>query len=207
MAIFYLIRHGQNDYVARGKLAGRLPGVHLDEVGQKQARALADQLKDVRFQAIYASPLERAMETAAPLAARQGKKIQPLDGLLEIDYGKWQGASLKSLHHRKMWDVIQRQPSLAHFPEGESFSQAQARVVAALDLLRERHRSKKACVACVFHSDPIKLAIAHYLGLPQDLFHRLTIEPASVSVLAIGENFTRLIALNDSRATRAGAAG
>ena len=207
MTILYLIRHGQNEYVAKGKLAGRLPGVHLDEVGRRQAAALAEQLKGVRFQAIYASPLERTMETAAPLAAMQGKKVHPLEGLLEIDYGKWQGASLKLLHHRKLWAVIQHQPSLVQFPEGESFPQAQARVVATLETIRRRHHSKKARVACVFHSDPIKLAIAHYLGLPHDLFHRLTIEPASVSVFAIGDAFTRLLMLNDSRATRAGGAG
>jgi probable phosphomutase (TIGR03848 family) len=201
MTLFYLIRHGQNEFVAKGKLAGRMPGVHLDPLGEQQAEALAAQLKPVRFQAVYASPLERTMETAAPLAALQGKEVQPLEGLLEVDYGSWQGASLKSLHRRKLWPVIQRQPSLARFPEGESFPEAQARIVAVLEMLRERHHSSKACVACVFHSDPIKLAIAHYLGLPHDLFQRLTVDPASVSLLAIGDNYTRLLKLNDNRAT------
>jgi len=207
MTLFYLIRHGQNEYVAKGKLAGRLPGVHLDAHGAKQAEALAAQLKPVRFQAIYASPLDRTMETAAPLAALQGKEVRQLEGLLEVDYGTWQGASLKSLHRRKLWSVIQRQPSLARFPEGESFPEAQARIVAAIEGLRRSHRSKKACVACVFHSDPIKLAIAHYLGLPHDLFQRLTIDPASVSVLAIGESYTRLLTLNDNRATHPDGSG
>ena len=207
MTLFYLIRHGQNDYVSRGKLAGRMPGVHLDELGKQQAEALALQLKAVRFQAIYASPLERTMETAAALAELQGKEVQPLEGLLEVDYGSWQGVSLKALHRRKLWPVVQRQPSLARFPQGESFPEAQSRIVATLEALRERHRSRKACVACVFHSDPIKLAIAHYLGLPHDLFQRLTVDPASVSLLAIGDNYTRLLKLNDNRATHPGSSG
>ncbi|MEJ2012090.1 MAG: histidine phosphatase family protein [Anaerolineales bacterium] len=207
MTVLYLIRHAQNEYVAKGKLAGRLPQVHLDERGRQQAEALAGLLKTVRFKAIYASPLERAMETAVPLAAAHGKETQALKGLLEIDYGKWQGYSLKALHRRKLWSVIQHQPSLAHFPDGESFAQAQARIVATLESLRRRHRSNKACIACVFHSDPIKLAIAHYLGLPIDLFQRLTVEPASVSILAIGDHGSRLVKMNDNRATHHPGAG
>jgi probable phosphomutase (TIGR03848 family) len=207
MTVLYLIRHAQNEYVAKGKLAGRLPQVHLDEHGRQQAESLAGLLNAVRFKAIYASPLERAMETAAPLASARGKEIHALDGLLEIDYGKWQGYSLKALHRRKLWSVIQHQPSLAHFPEGESFAEAQARIVATLESLRRRHRSKKACIACVFHSDPIKLAIAHYLGLPIDLFQRLTVEPASISILAVGDHGSRLLKMNDNRATHHPASG
>jgi probable phosphoglycerate mutase len=197
MTTFYLIRHGQNEYVARGKLAGRLPGVHLDERGRAQAEALAIQLQAVRFQAI-------TLETAEPLAARQGKPLQSLEDLLEVDYGRWQGASLKALHRRNLWAVVQRQPSLARFPQGESFFEAQVRIVGALETLREKHPSRKARIACIFHSDPIKLAIAHYLGLPLDLFQRLTVEPASVSVLDVGGHFARLLTLNDNRATHAG---
>jgi len=204
MTTFYLIRHGQNEYVARGKLAGRLPGVHLDDRGRAQAEALAVQLQAVRFQGIYASPLERTLETAEPLAARQGQPLQALQALLEVDYGRWQGASLKALHRRKLWAIVQHQPSLARFPQGESFFEAQARIVGALETLREKHPSRKARIACIFHSDPIKLAIAHYLGLPLDHFQRLTVEPASVSVLDVGSHSARLLMLNDNRATHAG---
>jgi probable phosphoglycerate mutase len=161
---------------------------------------LAELLKSVRFKAIYASPLERTMETAMPIAAAQGKEVIPYPALLEVDYGTWQGVSLRALRRRKLWPVIQNSPSLARFPEGESFPETQARIVSALDELRGRHRGKKAIIAAVFHSDPIKLAIAHYLGLPLDLFQRLTIDPASFTVLAFGPNFIRVLKVNDNRA-------
>jgi probable phosphoglycerate mutase len=201
MRLLFLIRHGHNEYVGKGKLAGRMPGVHLSELGERQAVALAGLLKPVRLQAIYASPLERTMETAGPIAVAQGKDVQPLPGLLEIDYGRWQGASLKALQRRKLWPVIQNRPSLARFPGGESFAEAQARVVAALDELLTRHPGSKTDAAAVFHSDPIKLALSHFLGLPLDMFQRLTIDPASISVLAFSGHSVRLLKMNDNRAT------
>lgn len=203
MAVFYLIRHGHNDYVKRGKLAGRLNGVHLSEQGRLQAEALAAQLAQVKFTAIYASPLDRTMETAKPIAKAQGLPIQQRRGLLEIDYGSWQDQSLKALRRRKLWPIIQTAPSLARFPEGESFPEAQARIVAELEALRSKHRSPKARVACVFHSDPIKLALAHYAGIPLDLYQRIIIEPASVSVLVIDPNHIRIVRMNDTSATNA----
>jgi probable phosphoglycerate mutase len=202
MRLLFLIRHGHNEYVGKGKLAGRMPGVHLSELGARQALALAGLLKPVRLQAIYASPLERTMETAGPIAVAHGKDVQPLPGLLEIDYGRWQGASLKALQRRKLWPVIQNRPSLARFPGGESFAEAQARVVAALDELLTRHPGSKTDVAAVFHSDPIKLALAYFLGLPLDMFQRLTIDPASISVLAFSGHSVRLLKMNDNRATQ-----
>jgi probable phosphomutase (TIGR03848 family) len=201
MTLIYLIRHGHNDYVKKGKLAGRKHGVHLSEKGLAQAEKLAELMKQAKLQAIYASPLERTMETAEPVAKATGLDVIPNDGLLEIDYGTWQGKSLKSLRRRKLWPAIQKTPSLARFPEGESFAEAQARIVAEMDSLQRRHHQKKAVIACVFHSDPIKLAIAHYMGLPLDLFQRLTIEPASISLMAIDPNHVRILRLNDSRAT------
>ena len=128
-----LIRHAENDYVKTGKLAGRLPNVHLNARGKLQAAALAEILEPVRLRAIISSPLERAMETAAPLAASKKKEIIVRENLSEIKYGKWQGASLKSLRSRKLWRVIQTIPSLARFPNGESFPEAQARIVSELE--------------------------------------------------------------------------
>lgn len=207
MTTILLIRHGENTFVEKGKLAGWLPGVHLNERGKKQAEALATILKPVKLQAIYASPLERAMETAAPLAASKGMSVKERQGLGEVRYGRWQGRSLKALRNRKLWPIVQTTPSLARFPEGESFPEAQARIVAELEALRIQHRKAKAAIACVFHSDPIKLAIAHYLGVPIDLFQRLMIAPASISVLQIDEHHIRLLKLNDTRATQAGFEG
>ncbi len=201
MTTFYLIRHGHNDFLGKQKLAGRMSNVHLSSEGSRQAETLSRILASVKFEAIYASPLERAVETAEPLARAQGLDILIREGLIEIGYGSWQGQSLKTLRRRKLWPIIQNTPSLARFPEGESFPEAQARVVAELQALRGLHRRKKANIACVFHSDPIKLAIAHYLGMPLDLFQRITISPASMSVLTISDSSIRVLGLNDTRAT------
>ena len=201
MTTFYLIRHGHNDFVEKRKLAGRMPDVHLSAEGHRQAEALVQILSSVKFKAIYASPLERAVETATPLASDQGLEIIIREGLLEIDYGSWQGQSLKALRRRKLWPIIRNSPSLARFPEGESFPEAQARVVAELEALRSLHRGKKGNIACVFHADPIKLAIAHYLAMPLDLFQRITISPASTSTLTVSDSGIRIIGLNDTRMT------
>lgn len=201
MTTLYLIRHGHNDFLGKHKLAGRMPNVHLSSEGCRQAEALSRILSSVKFEAIYASPLERAVETAEPLARDHGLDILIREGLLEIGYGTWQGQSLKALRRRKLWPIIQNTPSLARFPEGESFPEAQARVVAEIEALRDMHRREKAIIACVFHSDPIKLAIAHYLGMALDLFQRITISPASISVLAISKSGIRVIGFNDTRAT------
>jgi probable phosphomutase (TIGR03848 family) len=196
---FLLIRHGHNDFVGSHKLAGWLPDVHLNDAGRAQAQALAEGLGRFKLEAVYASPLERTMETAEPIARSQGLAVISRDGLGELKVGRWQGRTLKSLRRLKSWRRIQNRPSLFRFPEGESFAQAQARIVSELEDLRSRHRGKKSVIACVSHSDMIKLAVAHYLGLPLDLFQRLTIEPGSVSVLSIGSEHVRLIRLNDTR--------
>ena len=201
MATIYLIRHGHNDFLEKRMLSGRLPGVHLSPEGRRQAESLAEILSSVKFRAIYASPLERAVETAEPLARAQGLDIQIREGLLEIGYGDWQGKSIKALRRRKIWPILQHTPSLARFPDGESFPEAQARVVAEFEAIRSSHGGKKDNIACVFHSDPIKLTIAHYLGMPLDLFQRITISPASISALAIGDSGIHIIGLNDTRAT------
>jgi probable phosphoglycerate mutase len=202
MTTIFLIRHGQNEFVKTGKLAGRLPDVHLNEVGRRQSEALAEILKPVRLQAVYSSPLERTIETAHPIAKLQGKSVEVRQGLAETQYGRWQGQKLKTLQSRKLWPLIQISPSLVRFPEGESFSEAQARIVMELDHLRARHRSAKSVIACVSHADPIKLAIAHFIGIPLDLFQRLVIEPASINILHFSSHGARLVRLNDTAANR-----
>ncbi len=204
MTLVYLIRHGENDMIGK-RLAGWMPGVHLNERGRAQAQALARALADAPIRAIYASPLVRTMETAAPLADLKALKIVIRPGLGEVRPGRWQGQSLKSLRRRKLWPVIQFAPSLARFPEGESFLEVQARVVAELEAIHRAH--PKASVACVSHADVIKLAVAHYLGLPLDLFQRLSVAPASISLLSISDGHARLLGLNDTRAAEPPGAG
>jgi len=174
MAKFLLIRHGHNDLVAK-KLAGRLPHVHLNELGLTQAQRLTTLLADLPIKAVYSSPLERAQETALPIAQAHDLGVSIMPELIEMDYGRWQGKRLKALQRRKLWKAIQTQPSQVRFPKGERFVDAQVRVVAGYD--------EKDWVACVSHCDVIKLLVAYFLGLPLDNFQRVQIAPASVSVL------------------------
>jgi probable phosphomutase (TIGR03848 family) len=195
MPIVLLVRHGENDYVKKGRLAGRLPGVHLNEKGRQQAEILAEKLKDAPIKAIYSSPLERTMETAAPSAAALKLEVIPRDGLLEVDFGEWQDKTLKSLRRLKLWKTVQGAPSLMRFPGGESFADAQHRVVSELLQLCAQHDAKDLFV-CVSHSDLIKLAVAYFIGLPLDNFQRLHAGPGSINTLMISEQSSSLLGLN-----------
>jgi len=195
MPLLLLIRHGENDFTKKHKLAGYTPNVHLNERGQSQAQALADALKEVPIKAIYSSPLERAVETATPIAAARELEIQNEAGLLETNVGKWQGRSLAALRLQKHWKVVQNAPSRAQFPEGETFYECQTRIVAALDSISRKYKPQDI-VACVFHADPIKLAVAHYIGLPLDHFQRLSCDTGSLTALYVNESGANLIKLN-----------
>src|SRR5436190_13950426 len=120
MPLLLLIRHGENEFVKTGKLPGHLPGIHLNEQGQKQAHALGEALKDVPLKAIYSSPLERAMETAEPIATSHQLEIVQEPGLRDANVGKWQGKSLKALRLTNAWKVVQYFPSRFQFREGQS---------------------------------------------------------------------------------------
>ena len=194
MTTLFLIRHGENDYLKKNRLPGHLPGIHLNERGREQAAELARTLGQLPIKAIYASPLERAVETAEPLAQTLGLVIQIRPPLTDIDIGHWAGHSWKALGRTKHWKIIQHTPSQFQFPSGETFLQAQQRIVNALDAIAVAH--KREMVAVVFHADPIKLAVAHYLGLPLDNFQRLTIHTGSVTILKIDALAARLLAIN-----------
>lgn len=196
MPTLLLIRHGENDYVKTGRMAGRLPGVHLNERGQKQAQALGEALKDVPIKAIYSSPLERAMETATPIAnARKLQIIQEPD-VLETDIGKWQGKSWKVLRLLKVWKIVQNSPSRFRFPDGESFPEMQTRISNALERMIKKHNKPQDIIVVVFHADPIKLAVSHFVGLPLDHFQRLSCDTGSLTMLHVGESGANLIKLN-----------
>jgi probable phosphomutase (TIGR03848 family) len=195
MPLLLLIRHGENEYTKTGKFAGRTPGVHLNERGQKQAEALGEAFRDIPLKAIYSSPLERAMETAAPIASARKLEIIQNPGLLESDIGKWQGQSVRKIALTKYWKVVQNAPSRAGHPGGETFQQVQTRIATALSEICAKYKPKDI-VACVFHADPIKLAVAHFLGLPLDHFQRIACDTASVTVLHVSEMSAYLIKLN-----------
>ncbi len=195
MPLLLLMRHGENDYVKKGRLAGRLPGVHLNENGKKQAQLAAERLADVPLKAIYSSPLERALETAHPLAQALGMDVIQRQGLIEVDFGEWQDQRLKGLSRTRLWKKVQIAPSRMRFPSGESFADAQRRICQEVESLAAQH-DEKDIILCVSHSDPIKLAVAYYLGLPLDLFQRLHVAPASLTALHLGDMGARLMNLN-----------
>jgi probable phosphomutase (TIGR03848 family) len=195
MPVVFLIRHGENDYIKKGRLAGRLPGVHLNEHGQQQAEAIAESLKKVPISSIHASPLERAVETAEPLAKALNLELQIHPGLQDTDVGEWQDEPLKKLRRLALWKQVQQNPSYVRFPGGESFLELQVRLVNTIENILTGS-GKKQLLAVVFHADPIKLVIAHYLGLPLDNFQKLGISPGSVSILVTGKSGGYLSALN-----------
>ena len=196
MTLLLLIRHGENEYVKTGKMAGRIPGVHLNEKGQKQAQALGEALREAPIKAVYASPLERAMQTAAPIAESHKLIIQQEPDLMDTDIGKWQGKSWKLLALKKEWKIVQNAPSRFRFPEGESFPECQLRIANVLERAIKKNNKPHDIVAVVFHADPIKLAVAHFLGMPLDHFQRLGCDTGSLTAIHAGEAGAHLVKMN-----------
>ncbi|MBN2304884.1 MAG: MSMEG_4193 family putative phosphomutase [Anaerolineae bacterium] len=197
MTDFLLVRHAINDWVKTGRLAGWTPGVHLNPDGQAQAQALGEHLAKTPLVAIYSSPLERTMETAEAIAAHHPKlRVQSLDDVGEVRYGQWQGKKLSHLRREKMWHTVQVYPSRAHFPGGEAIRQAQSRAVDALETLVAKHPTDRVVV--VSHSDIIKLMVAHYLGAHLDMFQRIEISPASLTLIRLGANRPTIMRVNDT---------
>lgn len=177
-----LVRHGQTGTTGK-VLPGRARGLHLSDVGRTQAEGAAGLIADgPPVTALYTSPLERARETAAPIAAAIGQKAVIDKGLLECDFGDWTGGRLAALAKKPEWRTVQRAPSTFRFPHGESFAEMQLRMVSTLDRLRARHIGET--VVCVSHADPIKAAVAYAIGSHLDAFQRIVISTCSISVLA-----------------------
>ncbi|TGE00048.1 histidine phosphatase family protein [Methylobacterium nonmethylotrophicum] len=191
---FFLVRHAAHDRLGR-TLCGRMPGVTLGAEGRAQAAALAERLAGEGLAAVYASPLERAQETAAPLAARTGLALETLPALNEIDFGAWAGRDFEALHADPAWTGWNQARHVTRPPGGETALEAQARVLRGLEELRQRHG--EARLALVSHADLIKLVIAHALGLGADAMQRFEVGPASVSVLVLGDWGTKVESLNE----------
>lgn len=194
---FLLIRHAVNDFVKSGKLAGWTPGVHLNEEGRAQAEALGRRLAATRIDALYSSPLERTVETAqAVLAHHPHLSMNLLESIGEVRFGAWQGAELSQLSRRKRWFMVQAFPSRVQFPEGETMRGAQLRAIDAIEALTTQHPRQR--VALVSHADVIKLVLAHYMGIHLDLFQRLNISPASLSVVTLGHGRVTIQQMNET---------
>lgn len=175
-------------------LAGRAPDVHLNSLGRAQAKRLAELLDAVPLEAVVSSPLPRALETAAPLADRRKLPVQVLEWLSEIDYGEWTGRTIESLEGERGWRRFNQLRSVERVPGGELMLEVQARAVTTLELLRKRYPQGRC--ALVSHGDVIRSLVAHCAGIPIDLFHRLEIAPASVSVVVIDESWIGVRCLN-----------
>lgn len=199
-----LVRHARTPTTG-AVLPGRAPGLHLSEDGGKEAEAVAARLGGLKgVAAVYASPLERARETALPIARACARAVRIERGLVECDFGEWTGARLNRLQHRPEWHVVQRYPSGFRFPGGESFPEMQARIVSAIARLVQAHPG--TTVVAVSHADPIKAAVAHALGTHLDLFQRIAISTASITAIAYRREGPTVLTVN-SRAGDLGMLG
>jgi probable phosphomutase (TIGR03848 family) len=191
-----LVRHGQTPTTGK-VLPGRAKGLHLADEGRRQAQIAADRIAELpRVDAVYSSPLERAKETAAPIAAARGVRTRIDRGLFECDFGDWTGKELKKLMKLPEWQTVQKAPSTFRFPNGESFTEMQTRMVSTLDRLRGEHPG--GTIVCVSHADTIKAAVAHALGTHIDLFQRIVISPASVTAITWGPGGPAVLAVNST---------
>ena len=195
MALLLLIRHALTDMTGK-RLSGSTPGIHLSEEGRSQASRLSERLAAIRLAAVYTSPLERCFETAEALAEGRRLEVRIDPALQEVEYGKWTGRPLTQLARTALWKRIQNNPSSVRFPGGETLSEVQQRSVGTLDRIAARF--PRAMVGVVTHADVIRLVLAHYAGVHIDLFQRIIVSPASVSVLALGDRVPRILRVNDT---------
>jgi len=191
-----LVRHGLTATTGT-VLPGRAPGLHLSEAGRSEAEAAAARIGALGgVRAVYASPLERAAETAAPIARATGRRVRTVEGLNECDFGAWTGRKLAELRRLAAWRQVQHTPSAFRFPGGESFAEMQTRICDTLGQLAARHRG--GAIVAVSHADPIKAAVAQAVGTPLDLFQRLVVSPCSVTVIAYGGDGPVVLTVNST---------
>lgn len=194
MTSFLLVRHGAHDWLGRG-IAGRMPGVALNAEGQAQAHQLVERLRERTIAAIYSSPVERAQQTAAPLAKARGLPVAIDEAFSEIDFGEWTGRTFAQLDaDADRWRTWCERKSLAAAPGGEAFTAVQRRVLDGLERLRRRHPAD--AVVVFSHGDIVKAAVAGVLGLSVDHIERFEIAPASVSVIETGEGWAQVKLVN-----------
>jgi probable phosphomutase (TIGR03848 family)/uncharacterized repeat protein (TIGR03847 family) len=196
MTILLLIRHASNDFIKEGRLAGRTPGVHINAQGQREADDMARRTAHIPIEAIYSSPLERAIDTANAVASCHNLPVQIVEGLLEGHAGDWTGKKLSELNTTETWKLIQTKPIGVKLPGGESIDEVQLRMVAAVEDIRKRHPD--GIVAIVSHADPLKSVVAHYLNWDLNNFQRIAINPASVTVISVDDKGAALLRSNDT---------
>ena len=198
-----LVRHGRTPTTG-DVLPGRAAGLHLSDEGRAQAERAAQRIAELAsgkaraVAAVYASPLERTVETARPIARALGLTVRRDRGLLECDFGEWTGRPLKELVRERSWQTVQHAPSSFRFPGGESFTELSARMAGTLERLASAHPGET--VVAVSHADPIKAAVAAAAGTPLDLFQRLVVSPCSISALALAHGGAHVLCVNSTAA-------
>jgi broad specificity phosphatase PhoE len=193
MTRVFLVRHGHTEAVGQ-RLSGRLPGFHLDAVGRDEAARAAESLAHTPLEAVYSSPLERAVETARAIAAPHGLALELRDGLQELDFGAWSGLLIDELRDDEAFQRFNVHRGGNRAPGGEHGVEVQARMVRELSALRDRH--PEGSIAVVGHADPLRAAVAHFVGIPLDLTHRLELAPGSITRLDLWPTGATLHYLN-----------
>ena len=196
--IVLLIRHGQTPTTGK-VLPGRTRGLYLSERGKIQAQEVAARLDGLELDAVYSSPMERAQETAAPTVAAHHEQLLVDAALNECDFGAWTGQKLSELNKLKEWKEVQNSPSSFRFPDGESFSEMQDRVVEAVSTIAKRHPS--GVIAAFSHADTIKAAVAFFMGTPLDSFQKIHIDTASISAVEFTKEGPRMLVTNSRTGT------
>jgi probable phosphoglycerate mutase len=194
----FLVRHGTTPTTG-AVLPGRAKGLHLADKGVAQAERVARRLADLgadSFAGVYASPMERTRETAAPIGRALGQRVKIRKGLIEAEFGEWTGAKLKDLYKLPEWETVQKYPSGFRFPGGESFTEMQTRITGQLRELVGEHPGER--IVCVSHADPIKAAIADAMGTHLDQFQRIVVGPCSVSAVMFTHVGPRVLAVNST---------
>jgi probable phosphomutase (TIGR03848 family) len=195
-----LLRHGRSSANAAGVLAGRTPGVELDEAGKEQAERMVERLAGLPLAAVVSSPALRCEQTVAPLLAERGLTAVTEPCLAEVDYGSWTGSALKDLAKEPLWRVVQAHPSAAVFPDGEGLAAMQARAVAAVRRhdarIAAEHGPRAVWLACS-HGDVIKSILADALACHLDNFQRIVVDPCSISVVHYTETRPFVVRVND----------
>ncbi len=208
MATLILVRHGRTAETGL-KLSGRTPGIPLSREGREEARALAEALSGVPLAGIVTSPMQRCQETIEPLMNLRGAGTPPRpvaqvdERLIEVDYGTWTGRELRTLAKDPLWSVVQQQPSAMTFPKGERLQSAAARGIAAVHEWDATFKSD-AVWLIASHGDIIKAIVADAIGTPLDLFQRISIDPASITVIHYGAERPRVLSLNEAATGPAG---
>jgi len=191
-----LVRHGKTPTTG-AILPGRAPGLHLAPEGVAQAEHAGARIGELAsVTAVYASPMERTRETAAPIAKAAGVRVRVREGLTECDFGEWTGKKLSSLRKKPEWSTVQRYPSGFRFPAGESFAEMQSRIYGTLSDLAAEHQGET--IVAVSHADCIKAAVAQAMGTHLDLFQRIVISPCSISAIVLTSGGPIVLAVNST---------